>query len=110
MPHHRPPSFWNKREKTLEPQRRAKWRAWCDEQAEDLKASGVPASAFSDEDHWIGFLECGDLAPPDFDERRLSIAQKVALLRVISSWPRLLSTPVAVGLVRDILDVMDHRV
>ena len=109
MPNRRPPSFWNKRQKALEPQRRTEWGAWCDEHAEELKASGVPASAFSDEAHWIDLLEFGDLSPPDFDPRSISIAQKVALLRVISSRPRYLSTPVAAALVSDILDAMEQR-
>ena len=109
MPH-QSPSTWKRRSKALAPQRRTQWRSWCDEHADDLAASGVPTTVFSDEDHWVSFLEIGDLRPADFDVRRLSIPQKVALLRVISSWPRHLSTPLAVGLVTDILDVMEHRV
>jgi hypothetical protein len=50
--------------------------------------AGELTSVFFDEEHWIGCLEFGDLAPADFNVRRLSIFQHVALLRVISSRPR----------------------
>ena len=103
------PSKFAKRRKELAPQQRAEWRSWCNENAEWIATSGVPSLAFSDLNHWRSFLEIGDLHPADFDFKKLSVPQKVALLRVISTRPIDLSTPVAVGLVKSILDVMEYR-
>src|SRR5882724_11799452 len=75
------PSAWNKRKKALAPLQRAEWRSWCDENAKWIAASGVPSEVFADLDHWRSFLEIGDLSPPDFDVSKLSLPQKIALLR-----------------------------
>ena len=100
----------HKRRKAAAAEQMKEWRTWLDDNAEWTKAAGVPDSVLSDRTHWRDFLEFGLLSPPDFDPRELSIPQKVALLRVISTRPIDMSTPVAVGLVTSILDVMENRV
>jgi hypothetical protein len=98
-----------RRDRDTVQENKTRWRAWCRENAGLISASGVPVSVLTDAGHWRDFLEIGDRYPVDFDHNRLSLSQKVALLRLISARSMDRSTPVAGCMIEAVLGALEPR-
>jgi hypothetical protein len=87
--------------------KRSDWQEWRKSNLELIKTSGIPIEMTEDIASWNDFLELSGSHFTEFDTNKLSVLQKIALLRLIETRPIDLRTPVARLLIDSLLDTLE---
>src|SRR5579871_5369719 len=85
---------------------RAQFASWCKEHASLIAQTGLPTHCFTPE-NWGDLLEYGYLWEGDTSIDKLTIRQKAALLRLIMTVPRDLTSHAGHLLILALLDAVE---
>lgn len=89
------------------------WTQWLRQHADLIKASGLPELVVSDREHWLDFIEhgqllhCGEEAA-QFNVDWLTLRQKAATLRLIRTRPLLNPYEVEMQFVEEMIRAVER--